>query len=481
MVIKYRYFKKYFLPFILLVYFRKTMKKNIMLLVLFMLEFASAQVTLRITAMPPSTPAGSTIYLAGTINGWSENNSQYIMQPDGFGVRQIVIPEGTGTVAYKFTRGSWASVEGNASGGFLPNRTFTFTGTPQVINLTIQSWEDISGSGTNSTAVANVQILSPSFYIPQLNRTRRIWIYLPPDYYTTTKTYPVLYMQDGQNLFDNATSFSGEWQVDETLNTLHSQGNYGAIVIGIDNGGAERLNEYSPWNNPQYGGGQGDLYMQFIGETLKPYIDLNFRTRPQPQYNALIGSSMGAFIATYGAVKYPQYFSKVGVFSPAFWFALTDLNTYINATPNVLSTLRLYFVAGQNESTTMVPNITSVKNNLISNGVLNPETFTKIDSYGTHTESYWRGEFSAAYQWLFQQENLAIDEHQTSKITAFQMNENQFYVSGLLHDLKISVYSIQGQKVDEIYIVNGINEFNSSLPKGVYILKNTNLTLKVVK
>ena len=223
------------------------MKKNIFLIALLFATLLNAQVTLRITSIPSNTPAGATIYLIGSVNSWDQTSTQYILQPDGFGARQVTIPEGTGTVSYKFTRGgSWSTVEGNAGGGFLPDRTFTFTGSPQTFNLTIQSWEDISGTGTSSTAAANVQILNNAFLMPQLSRNRKVWIYLPPDYYTTTKTYPVLYMEDGQNLFDNSTSFSGEWQIDETLNTLFSQGNYGAIVVGIDNGGGERLNEYSP-------------------------------------------------------------------------------------------------------------------------------------------------------------------------------------------------------------------------------------------
>ncbi|MDV7392611.1 alpha/beta hydrolase-fold protein, partial [Arthrospira platensis SPKY1] len=167
--------------------------------------------------------------------------------------------------------------EGNANGGFLPNRTFNFTGNPQTLNLSILTWEDLGG-GSNSTAAANVQIMNNAFFMPQLNRSRRIWVYLPPDYNTSNKHYPVIYMKDGQNLFDQATSFSGEWQVDETLNTLFNQGDYGAIVVGIDNGGSERLNEYSPWVNAQYGGGQGNAYMAFVAETLKPHIDANFRT-----------------------------------------------------------------------------------------------------------------------------------------------------------------------------------------------------------
>ncbi len=458
------------------------MKKSALLLIMLLYYVSNAQVTLRVTSVPNNTPAGSSIYLIGSINGWDQINTQYLLQPDGFGARQVIIPEGTGSVQYKFTRGgSWSTVEGNASGGYLPDRSFTFTGNPQTINLTIQSWEDISGSGSSSTAAANVQILNNAFFMPQLNRNRKIWIYLPPDYYTTTKTYPVLYMEDGQNLFDNATSFSGEWQIDETLNTLHSQGNYGAIVVGIDNGGSERLNEYSPWINTSYGGGQGDLYMQFVGETLKPYIDSNFRTRPQPEYNALIGSSMGALISTYGAVKYPNLFAKVGVFSHAFWFARTQLNNYITTATTDVSNLRMYFVCGQNEDTDMVPDMTTVKNNLVGKGVSNANIFTKIDSYGTHTESYWRGEFSAAYLWLFQNETLNGSSIEVPKTEVFQMNSNQIYCSGLLHDLDVDIYSIHGQKLERLTLKNGINDLDISLSKGIYILKWEEFSTKFIK
>lgn len=451
--------------------------KKIYLILLCLPSVLLAQVTLRITSLPSNTPNGATIYLAGTVNNWNAADSNYTMQPDGLGAYQIIIPEGTGSVQYKFTRGGWPTVEGNASGSFLPDRTFTFTGNPQVLNLTIQSWEDISGSGNSSTAASNVQVLNPTFFIPQLNVTRKVWIYLPPDYYTTTKTYPVLYMQDGQNLFDNATSFSGEWQIDETLNQLHSQGNYGAIVVGIDNGGGSRLDEYSPWINSEYGGGQGDLYMQFIGETLKPYIDSNFRSKPQSQFNALIGSSMGALISTYGAVKYPNLFSKIGSFSPAYWFALADMNNYITTSTESLANLRLYFVAGQNESTTMVPNMNTVKNNLVSKGVQSTNTFTKVDSYGTHSENYWRGEFSAAYQWLFAEETLNISQNNiTLKIIQVQ---NKLFVEGLENNQSGIIYSILGQNQGEIILENGYNDLPDSLSKGIYILKLGTKSIKI--
>ncbi len=441
---------------------------------LFLLAAAlcEGQVTLRITSLPANTPANSTIYMAGSINSWNTADSNYAMQSDGLGNWQIVIPQGTGTVEYKFTRGSWPTVEGNATGGFLPNRSFTFTGAPQTINLTIQSWEDL-GNGANSTAASNVQILSNSCGMPQLSTTRRIWLYLPPDYTTSTKNYPVLYMQDGQNLFDNATSFSGEWQVDETLNNLFNQGDFGAIVVGIDNGAGERLNEYSPWINTQYGGGDGDDYAAFMANTLKPYIDANYRTRPEPAFNALIGSSMGGLIATYGACEFPNAFSKVGSMSPAYWFALSSLNSYINTSVNSLQNHRMYFVAGTNESSTMVSNINIVRSNLIARGLTSANALTKFDNYGTHTEGYWRGEFGPLYRWLFQNENLSLTTSTYHSPEISQTISGKIYVEGFPSSTDFGLFDIMGKKIMTITLSNGIYQIPEDLSKGIYILRTS--------
>ncbi len=455
------------------------MKKFLLLFIsIFSISFYG-QVTLRITSIPGNTPSESTIYLAGSVNGWNAGSNDYILQPDGFGAYEITIPEGTGTVEYKFTRGSWATVEGNATGGFLPNRNFSFTGSPQTLTLTIQSWEDLTG-GNNSTAASNVQILSPNFYMPQLDRNRRIWLYLPPDYFSSTKNYPVLYMKDGQNLFDNLTSFSGEWQIDETLNTLFEEGDFGAIVVGIDNGGSERLNEYSPWINTQYGGGQGDEYMEFIAETLKPYIDENFRTRTEPELNALIGSSMGALIATYGVCEYPNLFRKLGSFSPAYWFALDDLNSYLN-TPIDLSNHRSYFVAGQNESSSMVTNTNTIKNAMQNNGMTSDNTLTKFDSYGTHSESYWRGEFGAAYQWLFMDENLSVETISAKKPTIIQTLSGKIWIEGFDENTTFELFALSGQKITTLQLENGFNSLPEDLASGIYILKSEMICKKLVK
>ena len=443
------------------------MKKFLLLLVLITVQI-TAQITLKITAIPANTPSGSTIYVAGTFNNW--NPSLTPMVSDGNGNYSYTVPEGTGVLEYKFTRGAWSSVEANATGNDIPNRSANFTGSAQTLNLTVQSWKDLGGAGNPSTAASNVHILSNNFAIPQLNRTRKIWIYLPPDYETSTKTYPVLYMEDGQNLFDNVTSFSGEWQVDETLNTLFAQGDYGAIVIGIDNGGASRINEYTPWNNPQYGGGEGDQYMQFVAETLKPYVDANYRTKPAKEFNALIGSSLGALISNYGGVKYSQTFSKIGSFSPAYWIVNTQFNNYITNSTADLSGMRIYFVAGSGESSTIVNEIQTVKNNLQTKGLTAANTLVKIDSYGQHNENYWKGEFSAAYKWLFQTTPLATKDISKKKIEAV-FGKNQIFIKGLSKNSEAKIYEMSGRMVEKIQLKNGSNDLKNALPKGNYILQ----------
>ena len=248
------------------------MKKITLFILLIISNLAAfGQLTIRVTSVPTSTPADAKIYVLGNFNNWNPNDTTKILKRQTDGSLAVIFTPSVSALEFKFTQYNWTPPEATAQGGFRANRTFTYSGGAQTVNLTIDGWEGQSNTG--STAAANVRIVSNTFSIPQLGRNRRVWIYLPPQYADTTKRFPVFYMQDGQNLFDRATSFSGEWQVDETLNTLASQGDKGCIVVGIDNGGASRIDEYSAYNNPRYGGGQGKLYAKFIVETLKPHID----------------------------------------------------------------------------------------------------------------------------------------------------------------------------------------------------------------
>ncbi|HYW10361.1 MAG TPA: alpha/beta hydrolase-fold protein [Longimicrobium sp.] len=256
------------------------------------------------------------------------------------------------------------------------------------------------------SATASVTILDTAFAMPQLGRTRRVWIYLPPDYATSGKTYPVLYMHDGQNLFDAATSYAGEWGVDEALDSLYAAGDPGVIVVAVDNGQAQRMNEYSPWIHPQHGGGQGDEYADFLANTLKPHVDAHYRTRPGPESTGIMGSSMGGLISLYAALRHPGVFGRVGVFSPSLWYSDS---VFVAARTGVASgpRPRMYFVSGGMEGPGTAPRIVVVSqqrmiDTLAAAGwTVGTDLLAIGPDDGEHHEWFWRREFPAAYQWLF--------------------------------------------------------------------------------
>lgn len=230
-------------------------------------------------------------------------------------------------------------------------------------------------------------------------------IYLPPDYASSRKRYPVLYMHDGQNVFDSATSYAGEWGVDEALDSLHAAGDRGAIVVAVDNGQHQRMDEYSPWKHPQAGGGDGDGYMDFLARTLKPYVDRTYRTRPEPEHTGILGSSMGGLISLYAGLKHPGVFGRVGVFSPSLWFSESAF-TLARAAPRRPGQ-RWYFASGGSEGPDQDPGIVVREQqrmvDSLSAAGFRPGTQvrTVAPADGKHSEWFWRREFPAAYRWLF--------------------------------------------------------------------------------
>ncbi len=442
---------------------------------------AHAQLTLNITSIPINTPAGANIHVVGTFNNWDPADVTKILSPTGGGQYQIVLNPPIGEVKFKFTRGSWVMVEGNASGGYLPDRVLTYNGQPTTQNLSILTWEDLGGSGGNGTAAPNVQILDNAFYIPQLNRNRRIWLYLPPDYQTTAKKYPVLYMQDGQNLFDANTSFSGEWKVDESLNDLHAQGDWGCIVVGIDNGGQYRLDEYSPWVNPQYGGGQGDEYVEFIVNTLKPYIDANFRTLPGRLTTGIAGSSMGGLISMYALAERQDVFAKAGIFSPAFWFANNTPANHVATHPKQ-GNARVYFLAGADEeadgtqSNYVVEDMQVVANAMTTAGFSTGEKSFNVKADGQHSEWFWAREFPDAYEWLFADFTTSSNEltQNSPKLEIFPNPANTWVrFSGAEEGDKIAYLIIgsDGKIWADSTLRSGEPVWTGNLPAGFYFVK----------
>lgn len=250
-----------------------------------------------------------------------------------------------------------------------------------------------------STAQPNVHVLPTPFEIPGLNRERTVRVYLPPGYESSRLRYPVLYMHDGQNLFDDATAYAGEWGVDETLNELAKSRGLRLIVVGIDNGGAERIHELNPWDNPQFGKGEGEQYLAFVVRVLKPWVDQHYRTRPDRRHTAIMGSSMGGLISSYALSHYPDVFGSAGIFSPAYWLAPPVFaDTEAHPPP---ATARIYFYAGGSESDTMLPDMKRMVAVLERAGLPPRNLEVSIDPVGRHNEAAWRAEFPRAVAWLF--------------------------------------------------------------------------------
>ncbi len=451
------------------------MKKELLLcsvLVFAFLNAVKAQVTFVVQSLPAYTPDTDSLYIAGSFNGWEPGSAAHMLHKNAQGKWAITLDaqsSGT-TIKFKFTRGSWATVEKGASGEEISDRSYTFGGSA-TLDVAILNWADHSGGG-NSTAASNVKIISTNFFIPQLNRTRRIWMYFPPDYEISTSNYPVIYMHDGQNLFDAGTSFSGEWEVDETLNKLAAQGKSVPIVVGIDNGGSYRIAEYTPWPNTQYGGGDGDKYMEFIVETLKPFIDQNYRTLPDRENTALLGSSLGGLISHYGILKYQQVFGKAGLFSPSYWYSdsiWSFTHEQVKQYPS-----RIYQLCGTNESSGMVADMQRMNDSLVKSGYGQENIFNKIVSGGQHNEKLWKESFGEAYLWLFTPYAYGFNEPSTTEsMNCFPnpvVDKLAFTLPGETIFDTVFVFDSRGSLVMKVAGTNENTMDVSNLSPGVYMI-----------
>nr|WP_321225538.1 alpha/beta hydrolase-fold protein [uncultured Psychroserpens sp.] len=246
-------------------------------------------------------------------------------------------------------------------------------------------------------STASKQISTFKIEAPQLNTYKTIWVYTPKSYEASNKHYPVIYMFDAQNLFDAETSYVGEWKVDEYLDTLT---NKDVIIIGIEHGNEKRLEELTPYPHEKHGGGQGDTFLQFIINTVKPHIDVAYRTQPEAEHTSIFGASLGGLMAFYATIKYPETFSKAGVFSPSFW--VNDKIFELASSSEIPKTSKFYFLVGSKESDSMVPDQEKMVNLLKEKGVDENNIKNIIIKGGEHNEKLWSENFPKAFEWLLQ-------------------------------------------------------------------------------
>ena len=248
-----------------------------------------------------------------------------------------------------------------------------------------------------------IEVIEEDYEIPHLGARRKITALLPHDYHFSNKRYPVLYLQDGQNLFNPYAPY-GDWAIDKSMGRLAEIGRGDLIIIAIDHGERERIIEYLPYYHPDFGHGKGMAYIQFMFEKLIPYVNDKYRTLTDYNHTGIGGSSMGGLISLYGGLTYPHIFGRLMIFSPSLW---VSNNIFAAARRfRVLEATRLYIYAGAKESHYHLPNIKRLE--AILNSKTHSSTFIdfelSVNEDGTHSELFWGQEFPKAVRWLFHNE-----------------------------------------------------------------------------
>jgi len=258
-------------------------------------------------------------------------------------------------------------------------------------------YDNGAGDALSGNIVGNIRRLD-QVESPELGNRRDVHVYLPPSYGHSGRHYPVVYMHDGQNLFDHAMSFAGEWGVDETMERIAHEG-VEAIIVGVPNMGPARTSEYSPYRDDRMGGGQGEAYLRFLTDTLKPRVDAQFRTRREAEHTGLAGSSMGGLISLYGFLRRPDVFGFAGVMSPSLWFARGAIFGDLHRIHSWEG--RLYLDTGTAEGRPQVRHTREMVR-LLRRKAPHPRLQLRYveDKGAGHNEAAWAARFERAIRWL---------------------------------------------------------------------------------
>jgi predicted alpha/beta superfamily hydrolase len=267
-----------------------------------------------------------------------------------------------------------------------------------------------------STKAANVVV--HEFLPTRLLPPRNVWVYLPPNYATSglNERYPVLYMHDGQNIFDDSTSANGEWHVDEIVNALITTKKIPPIIIvGIQTRPAERMEEYTPSavmrpsppiGRPEPFGGKGPIHARMLIEEIKPFIDTTYRTLADKANTSLGGSSLGGLMTMYTGISYPNIFGQLAVISPSVWWDGKMIIRHVMADTNGASQ-RVWLDIGDKEGAEATQGAQELSDWLVKKG-WTLQTAKKQGNLAysevknaSHSETAWGERFDAVLLFLY--------------------------------------------------------------------------------
>ncbi len=425
-----------------------------LLLIIFILFFSTttyfsqndqSKVTIKIFSN--SVDSTEQIYIAGNnkqFGNWQPNSIPF-NYVDGCWEQSFKFPRNT-SLEFKFTKGSWENEALDENGNIPPNHSLKILNDTTLV-YKIGYWKD----GFFNFKTDN-RITGDLIYHKQMKFNgllpRDIVVWLPPNYFfETDKHYPVLYMHDGQNLFDPSTSFTKtDWQLDETADSLiRNKKIESVILVGIYNT-KDRSEEYSP--TPK-----GLKYMLFITEKLKPFIDSTYRTLPERENTAIGGASMGGLASLMLAWNFSAYFSKAACFSPAFKYDNFDYTEVIEKHQGRKKDITLYiYNGGKGVENILQPGVDKMIEVLQKqNFKINEDLFIETDSTAEHTESAWAKRAHQPLQ-LFFPKKISIDEDKN-----VEQIENLEYSK---RDIRSNRFRIQGTTVSTLQE----DDFSVNLP-----------------
>ncbi len=338
------------------------------------------------------------VYISGNFNNWRTQDKNFIMEKIGVNLYQFEFPSNfiyPKELLYKFTKGDWSEVEIGKNNEITSNRsTKMHSG---ILNEYVPKWRK-NWLPFKTNYLPKVLLISDEFEIPQLNKTRKIWALLPHDYDTSNESYPVMYLQDAQNLFNENAQY-GNWEIDKKLAVMAEYKIGKIIIIAIEHAEKERIKEYNV-GKTLLGKGQGKKYIRFMTETLKPFVDSNFRTKKEREFTGIGGSSMGGLVSIFSGLRYPEIYGRLMIFSPSLW-VVPKLE--IDSDSAEKSDTKIYLYAGGDESETMIEQVKSFKKNMIASEFIKDKMKMNlsINMEGKHSERYWSDEFPKAIEWLF--------------------------------------------------------------------------------
>ena len=340
------------------------------------------------------------VFITGNFNKWNPKDATFVLKNIDNNTYTIEIDDEQlpAIIEYKYTRGGWGNVEIDRFGNITPNRKIKKGDAPN--EDIVEKWR-INWGPFKEEFSPIVEIISEKFFIPQLNRTRKIWALLPYNYHKTDKTYPVLYLQDAQNLFNEGSAF-GNWEIDKKMSILAEYGRGDVIIIAIENGSEDRIKEYILDNDSITKNAEGKKYIRFLADTLKPYVDSVYRTKPEREFTGIGGSSLGGLISIYSGFLYPEVYSKLLIFSPSLW--VNPENNFPQMNFKNPYEIKVYMYGGEMEGSQMTERIALFEKTLESwenSHSIQFEFKISINDEGKHQEYYWSQEFPRAVEWLF--------------------------------------------------------------------------------